>query len=158
MRLQMFRFMMVLFCAAWPLSAARGGITVECDVTIEITALRGASPTVNVPGTKNITAKARIQKGKGPADQTLDNTSLIIEAFDGPTLVDTQMSPNLLTLVSGKGGQGDKLTMTISDPNNDCVSGFIDFSATFTGTSSTNGTICTETTALADRLRKTCKF
>ncbi len=141
--------------------AVTSGTPPVCDVTIDINALRGGSPTVNVPGTKNITAKARIQKGTGPADQTLDNTSLIIEArdcgplspldclLDGATLVDTQISPDLLTLILGKGGQGDKLTMTV----NQCVSGFIDFRATFTGTSSSNGGICTKTSRL---LRKTC--
>ena len=166
MRLQMFRFVMLLCCAALlPLSAARAGPPMECDVTIEINALRGGSPTVNVPGTKNITAKARIQKGTGPADQTLDNTSLIIEArdcgllspldclLDGATLVNTQISPKLLTLILGRGGQGDKLTMTV----NECVSGFIDFFATFTGTSSTTGAICTETSVVDPRpLRKEC--
>ena len=148
----MFRFVMVLCCAALlPLSVARAGPPIECDVTIEINALRGQGPTVNVPGTRNITAKARIQKGTGPADQTLDNTSLMIEAFDGATLIDTQISPNLLTLIMGKGGQGDKLNMTVDE----CVSGFIDFFATFTGTSSTNGGTCTLTSR---PLRKECKF
>jgi hypothetical protein len=151
MRLQVFRFVMVLCCVALPLSAARAGSQIGCDVTIEINALRGGGPTVTVPGTKNITAKARIQKGTGPADQTLDNTSLIIEAFDGATLIDTQISPNLLTLILGKGGQGDKLRMRVDQ----CVSGSIDFYATFTGTSSTNGTICAETSRV---LRKECKF
>ncbi len=152
MRLQMFRFVMLLCCAALlPLSAAKAGPPSICDVTIQIKSIRGGGPTVNVPGTKNITAKALIQKGTGPADQTLDNTSLIIEAFDGATLLDTQISPDLLTLVVGKGGQGDKLTMTIFE----CVSGFIDYFATFTGTSSTNGATCTETSRA---LRKECKF
>ena len=151
MRLQMLRFLMVLSCVALPLSAARAGSQVGCDVTIDINALRGGGPAVNVPGTKKITAKAKIEKGTGPADQTLDNTSLIIEAFDGATLVDTQMSPDLLTLILGKGGTGDKLTMTV----NECVSGFIDFVAIFTGTSSTTGLICTETSR---KLRKECKF
>ncbi len=105
--------------------------------------------TVSVPGTKNITAKARIQKGTGPVGQTLDNTSLIIEAFDGAVLIDSQMSPDLLTLIMGKGGRGDRLTMTI----NQCDSGFIDFFGTFTGTSSTNGSTCSETSRF---LRKTC--
>jgi hypothetical protein len=150
----MFRFMMVLCCVALPLSAAKAGPPIECDVTIEIKALRGGSPTISVPGSKDITAKARIQKGTGPADQTLDNTSLIIEAFDGAALVDTEISPDLLTLVIGRGGQGDKLNMRIRRVNQ-CVSGFIDFFATFTGTSSTNGAICTHTSR---PLRKECKF
>ena len=133
--------------------AVTSGTPPVCDVTIEVSTLRGGSPFVNVPSTKNITAKARIQKGTGPADQTLDNTSLMIEAFDGATLVDTQISPDLLTLVIGKGGQGDKLTMTVDSFA--CASGFIDFFATFTGTSSTTGATCTETSRL---LRKECSF
>jgi hypothetical protein len=140
---------MVLCCVALPLSAARGGPPVECDVTIAIKALRGGSPTVAIPGTKNITAKAYILKGTGPADQTLDDTTLIIEAFDFRTLLDTQISPKLLTLIPGKGGQGDKLTMTVDQ----CTHGVIDFFATFTGTSSTNGAICTHTSR---PLKKTC--
>ena len=136
-------------CVAWPVSETRGGPPVVCDSTIEIKALRGGSPTVGVPGTKDITSKARLQKGTGPADQTLIDTSLIIEAFDGAVLVDSQMSPDLLTLIVGRGGQGDKLRMTI----NQCNSGFIDFFATFTGTSSTNGAICSETSRM---LRKNC--
>ncbi len=150
MRLRMFRFVMVLCCAALPLSAARAGPAVECDVTIQIKSIRGGGQTVNVPGTRNITAKALIQKGTGPADQTLDDTTLIIEAFDGATLIDTQISPDLLTLVIGKGGQGDKLNMTV----NECVSGFVDFFATFTGTSSSNGSTC----SASRTIRKECKF
>jgi hypothetical protein len=127
-----------------------GAPPVLCDVTIEINAVRGGSPTVGVPGTKNITSKARIAKGTGPGDQTLDNTTLTIEAFDGATLIDTQSSGGI-TLVVGKGGQGDKLTMNV----NQCNSGSIDFIATFTGTSSTNGSTCTQSSA---PLTKTCKF
>jgi hypothetical protein len=123
---------------------------VLCDVTIEINALRGGSPTVGVPGTKNITSKARIAKGTGPGDQTLDNTTLTIEAFDGATMIDSK-SASGITLVVGKGGQGAKLTMDV----NQCNSGSIDFFATFTGTSSTNGSTCTQTSAA---LSKTCKF
>lgn len=126
------------------------GPPAECDATIEINALRGGSGTVNVPGTKDITAKARLVKGTGPADQTLDDTTLQIDAYDGAALVDSQMSSVLLTLVIGKGGDGDKLTMTIPS----CTSGFIDFFATFTGTSSTNGSTCSETSHM---LRKTCQ-
>ena len=153
MRLKTFWIVMVLCCAALPQSLARGGNPIDCDVTIEVVSIRGGGPTVNVPGTKNITAKARIQKGTGPAGLTLDNTSLIIEAFDGATLIDTQIS-DLLTLIVGRGGQGDKLTMTVDAGK--CVSGSIDFFATFTGTSSTNGATCTETSARP--LTKECKF
>jgi hypothetical protein len=127
-----------------------GAPPVLCDVTIEINALRGGSPTVGVPGTKNITSKARIAKGTGPGDQTLDNTTLTIEAFDGAALIDSQSSGGI-TLVVGKGGQGDKLTMNV----NQCNSGSIDFFATFSGTSSTNGSTCTLTSGA---LNKTCKF
>jgi hypothetical protein len=154
MRLQMFRLVIVLCCAALPLSAARGGEPIECDATIEIKALRGGSPTVHIPGTKNITAKALLQKGTGPADQTLDDTTLIIEAFNGEKLLDTQISSKLLTLVMGKGGQGDKLTMTIGGQGCRTL-GYIDFYATFTGTSSTNGATCTHTSR---PLRKECQF
>jgi hypothetical protein len=147
-------FGMVLCFAGFPVSETWGGPPPPpCDATIDINALRGGSPTVSVGGTKKITSKARLQKGTGPADQTLNDTSLIIEAFDGPVLVDSQMSPDLLTLVLGKGGQGDTLTMTITQ----CDSGFIDFFATFTGTTSTtpaeNPAVCTETSRM---LRKTC--
>ena len=76
---------------------------------------------------------------------------MIIEAFDGATLIDTQISAGTVTLVIGKGGQGDKLTMSV----NACGSGSIDFFATFTGTSSTNGTICSETFG---PLQKVCSF
>ena len=107
---------------------------------------------MGVPGTKNITAKARIQKGTGPVGQTLNNTTLQIDAFDGAVLVDSQTSPGL-TLVIGKGSQGDKLTMTIDA--GECTTGFIGFFATFTGTSSTNGTTCTATRG---PLNKTCNF
>jgi hypothetical protein len=128
-----------------------GAPPVTCDVTIEINAVRGGSPTVGVPGTKNITAKARIAKGTGPGDQTLNNTTLTIEAFDGAALRDTQVSPDNITLVVGKGGQGDKLTMNVDT----CNSGNIDFIATFEGTSSTNGSTCTQQ---SEPLTKRCKF
>jgi hypothetical protein len=147
---KLFLFLAVLCCASWPLSTAKAGGPLGCDVTIQIKTIRGGGPTVNVPGTKDITSKALIQKGTGPADQTLDNTSLIIEAFDGAALIDTQIS-SPLTLIVGKGGTGDKLRMTV----NQCNSGFIDFVATFSGISSTNGSLCVETSRV---LQKECKF
>ena len=145
-----FLFGMVLCCAGLHVSDARSGSPgPECDATIVIKSIRGGGPTVTTGGFRNVTAKALLQKGTGPTDQTLDNTTLIIEAFDAGHLVDSKMSPDLLTLVLGKGGQGDKLNMRIQS----CDSGFIDFVATFTGTSSTNGSICSETSRM---LRKTC--
>ncbi len=150
LKLHMFRVAIVLCFAALPQTAARGGGPILCDATIVIKSIRGGSQTVSVPGTKNITAKALLQKGTGPAGQTLDNTSLIIEAFDGANLVGSDMSPKLLTLVMGQGGRGDRVPVTVSG---ECESGFIDFRATFTGTSSSNGWICTETSRV---LQKTC--
>lgn len=129
---------------------AFAGDTATCDATIEINALRGGSPAVSVPDTKNITAKARILKGTGPADQTVDDTTLTIEAYDASGLVDSQTSGKVLTLVVGKGGQGDKLGMIIDR----CDGGVIDFYATFTGTDSVGGGECSAT---SDALRKTCK-
>ena len=149
LKLHMFRVAVVLCFAALPQTAARGGGPILCDATIVVKSIRGGSQTVSVPGTKNITAKALLQKGTGPATQTLDNTSLIIEALDGANLVGSAISPKLLTLVMGKGGQGDKVTVPVTE----CLSGFIDFQATFTGTSSSNGGICTISSRL---LRKTC--
>ena len=149
LKLHMFRIAVVLCFAALPQTAAKGGGPIVCDATIVVKSIRGGSPTVSVPGTKNITAKALLQKGTGPADQTIDNTTLIIEAFDGANLVGSDMSPKLLTLVMGQGGRGDRVTVTV----NECLSGFIDFQATFTGTSSSNGGVCTKTSRV---LRKTC--
>lgn len=143
-----------LGAAAALVSTSNAGVVAPpCDATIEINAFRGGSPTVGVPGTKNITSKARIAKGTGPGDQTLNNTTLTIEAFEGATLVDSQTSPDNLTLVVGKGGQGDKLTLTVGA--GDCTSGSIDFFSRFTGTSSTNGSSCTTTSSA---LNKICKF
>ena len=149
LKLHMFRVAIVLCFAALPQTAAMGGGPILCDATIVIKSIRGGSPTVSVPGTKIITAKALLQKGTGPASQTLDDTTLLIEAFDGMNLVGSEFSPKLLTLVMGQGGRGDRVTVTV----NECLSGFIDFQATFTGTSSSNGGVCTKTSRV---LRKTC--
>ena len=118
-----------------------------CPV-IEINMLRGGSPTVAVGSPKNITAKARIQKGTAVSGTTID-TTLRIDAVDGFKVIDSQLSPlNSIRLVIGKGGQGDTLTMNIDQ----CNSGSIVFVATFFGTD-VNGTLCEATR----RITKTCK-
>jgi hypothetical protein len=118
-----------------------------CNFVIEIKALRGGSPTVTVGSPKNITAKARIQKGTAPPDTTIDVT-LQIDAVVGGTVVDTQSSS--VQLEVGKGGQGDKLGMLIKRA--DCKPrDSIDFVATFSGTD-VNGSLCEATR----RITKTC--
>jgi hypothetical protein len=127
-----------------------GGPIETCEATIEINALRGGSPSVTVGDPKNITSKARLAKGQNEPDQVVTDTVLTIEAFDDAVLIDTQVSTSPVTLVVGKGGQGDKLTMNIPQ----CNSGAIDFIATFEGRDSVGGGICTQSSA---PLRKTCK-
>jgi hypothetical protein len=119
----------------------------ECELEIEINALRGGSPTVTVGGTKNITAKARILKGTAPSGTTID-TELTIEAFDGPVRVHSQAVRGV-RLEIGKGGQGGKLTMNIPE---ECKTGTIEFRATFSGEGE-NGALCESTRTI----RKTCK-
>jgi hypothetical protein len=138
-----------LLAIGFGLPALAGVPPQTCDATIEINAFRGGSPTVSVGSVKNVTAKARLQKGTGPADQTLNNTTVTIDAMDASGVVDSQ-SASGVTLVVGKGGQGAKLGLNISR----CDGGSIDFFATFTGTSSTNGEECTATTERP--LTKTC--
>jgi len=122
----------------------------ECELTIEINALRGGSPTAPSGGTKDITSKARIAKGSAPADATVTDTVLTITSLSGDTVIDEVSSPNLLTLVVGKGGQGDKLTLNVGA----CVPGeTVDFVSHFAGTGP-NGAICEAT---SNRLSKTCK-
>jgi hypothetical protein len=129
-----------IVCIGWPI----------CWLEIEINALRGGSPTVTSGGTKDITAKARIMKGTVPLDATVDDTTLTITSYVGPLQVD-QKASGPLTLVVGKGGTGDKLTMDVPV----CAPGqTIDYVAHFSGTASTNGELCEATSG---RLRKTCK-
>jgi hypothetical protein len=120
----------------------------ECELEIEINALRGGSPTVTaaVGSTKDITAKARILKGTAPKGTTI-NTELTIEAFDGPVLINSQ-SVSGIRLEVGKGGQGKKLTMNIPE----CETGTIEFRATFSGYDG-SGALCEST----QTIRKTCK-
>ena len=127
--------------------ASAGGDPSGCNFALEINALRGGSPTVTVGATKNITAKARIQKGTATSDTTID-VMLQIEAIDGTTVIDTQNS-GPIRLGVGKGGQGDKLAMNIPS----CVRGQILFVATFAGLDS-GGDLCEVTR----RITKTCKL
>ena len=121
-----------------------------CSLIIDINALRGGSPGVTSGGTKDITAKARIMKGTAPLDATVNDTTLTITSYVGPLQVD-QKASGPLTLVVGKGGTGDKLTMDVPV----CAPGQkIDYVAHFSGTASTNGQLCEATSG---RLRKTCK-
>ena len=123
-----------------------GGPDPTCELTIEINALRGGSPTVTVNGTKNITAKARILKGTAPTGTMID-TTLQIEAVDGLVVINTRSSfPHRLQI--GRGGRGDKFPMDISQ----CDSGSIDFVATFFGNDG-NGALCEATRTI----NRTCK-
>jgi hypothetical protein len=123
-----------------------GGPPEPCQLTIEINALRGGSPTVTVNSPKKITAKARILKGTALPDTTVDAT-LQIDAIDGLVVVNTRSSsPH--RLVVGKGGRGDTLPMDISQ----CNSGSINFVATFFGNDG-NGALCEATRTI----NKTCK-
>jgi hypothetical protein len=117
-----------------------------CDFEIEINALRGGSPTVSIGSPKNITSKARIAKGSAVSGTTIV-TQLVIEAIDDGTVIDTKESFPI-TLGVGKGGQGDKLAMAITQ----CDSGSIDFTATFTGRDDDND-VCTASRTIT----KTCK-
>ncbi len=119
-----------------------------CDFAIEINALRGGSPTTpfGLNATKDITAKARIAKGSA-VDGTTVSTQLRIDARDGNTVIDTKKSFPVVLGV-GKGGQGDKLTMSIPS----CAAGSIDFTATFTGQDD-DGDQCTATRTI----NKICK-
>jgi hypothetical protein len=99
----------------------------QCQLAIEINALRGGSPTVTVGGTKKITAKARIMKGTAVKGTSLV-TTLEIEAEDDTGVFNRQTSaPH--DLVVGKGGQGGSITFDITQ----CVGGTVDFIATFFG-------------------------
>jgi hypothetical protein len=117
-----------------------------CQFVIQINALRGGSPTVTVNETKKITAKARIAKGTARTDRTFD-TVLQIEAVDGPDVIDLQYSYPIRIGV-GKGGQGDTLTLNITQ----CNSGSIKFVATFYGSDDENSH-CEATRFIT----KTCK-
>jgi len=132
--------------SGFALTASQVSAQPACGLEIEINALRGGSPTVTVGGTKDITAKARIAKGTALRGTTID-TELVIEAYDGSDLVNSK-SASPITLEVGKGGNGAKLAMNITQ----CVSGVIDFVATFSGYDD-NGALCESTRSI----RRTCK-
>jgi len=130
-----------IVCVGWPM----------CGAEIEINALRGGSPTVTSGGTKEITSKARILKGTALPDATVTDTMLAITAYDSlGNVVDDAISPERFTLVVGKGGQGDKLSLNIPVCNPGEV---FEFESHFAGTGP-SGADCVRT---SDPLRKTCK-
>jgi hypothetical protein len=133
---------------ATPVSA--GIVLLPCGAEIEINVLRGGSPTVPSGGTKDIVSKARILSGTAPPDATITDTTLTITAYDSDNnVVDQAVSPELFTLVMGRGGQGDKLSLNIPvcDPGE-----FFEFESYFAGTGP-NGTLCD---MISGRLTKTC--
>ncbi len=135
-----------VFIALGFVESQAGGPDPTCELTIEINALRGGSPTVIVNAPKNITAKARIVKGTAPSGTTID-TTLRIDAIDGVTVINSRSSsPH--RLVAGKGGTGSTFPMDITQ----CTSGSIDFVATFFGDDG-NGALCEATRTIT----KTCK-
>jgi hypothetical protein len=122
------------------------GQSPSCQLEIEVKALRGGSPTATVGSTKDITAKARIVKGTALSGTTIE-TTLRIEAIDGEEVIDSKsIAP--IHLEVGKGGQGQKLQMNITQ----CDSGSIDFVATFFGNDE-NGAACEG----SGTITKTCK-
>jgi len=127
--------------------AFAGQRPVQCDIEIEVNALRGGSPTVVSNGTKDITAKARISKGSAPDGTTID-TYLMLEAISSMGTT-TYTSPNTIRLGVGKGGQGQKVTMNVPR----CQNGeFVAFTAKFYGNEA-DGDYCESNTA---RITKTC--
>jgi hypothetical protein len=120
------------------------------EMEIEINALRAGGKTIVTSrnDTTKVTAKARILKGTAPAGTTID-TTLKIESFDGTTkLGDASTAFEAITLGVGKGGKGATLVV----PTNACLSGMIEFTATFSGTDEQNEP-CTKTRVL----RKACQ-
>jgi hypothetical protein len=127
-----------------------GVVLPDCDIGVEINALRGGAGHALSGGTKDITSKARIVKGSAPLDATLSDTTLTITQSVGALVIQTKDSTGI-TLVVGKGGQGDKLRFDVPV----CAPGqAIDYVSHFSGTSSTNGAICEVTSGV---LTKTCK-
>ena len=96
-----------------------------CDLVIEINALRGGSPRLDIPGTKEITAKARIAKGTA-VDGTTTDVMLRIDAIDAATVVDS-VTAGPIRLEIGKSGRGAKLELSVPT----CTTGVIAFQATF---------------------------
>jgi hypothetical protein len=96
---------------------------------IEISALRsGGKAITSGPGKETgVTSKARILKGTAVSGTTLD-TTLTIEALDGTTVISSS-STGPIRLGVGKGGKGAKLSVAIPQ----CITGFVNFVATFSG-------------------------
>jgi hypothetical protein len=101
---------------------------------IEVNALRAGAKTVSagLNQSRDVTAKARIQKGTAVSGTTIE-TWLTIEAVDGTTVISSN-STGPITLGVGKGGKGAKLSLDIPK----CESGFISFIATFLGVDGDN--------------------
>ncbi len=99
------------------------------DMVIEVNALRaGGRPIQSSPGKAvDVTAKARILKGTAVPGTVID-TTLTIEAIDGTSVISSS-STGPIRLGVGKGGKGAKLSLAIQQ----CMSGFINFVATFSG-------------------------
>jgi len=127
--------------------AFAGERPVQCDLVIEVNALRGGSPTVVSNGTKDITAKARIAKGSAVDGTTID-TYLMLEAISSMG-TNTYTSTNTIRLGIGKGGWGQKVTMDVPR----CQSGeFVKFTAKFYGNEK-DGDYCESEPA---QITKTC--
>lgn len=116
-------------------------------MVIEINALRvgGRSITSGTNKDTSVTAKARILKGTAVSGTILD-TTLTIEAVDGSAVISSS-STGPIRLGVGKGGKGAKLALPITQ----CLTGFINFVATFSG-SDEGGDACVGTKTL----RKPC--
>jgi hypothetical protein len=119
-----------VFIAVGSGESQAGGPLPECQLSIEVNALRAGSPTVTAGENqkRNVTAKARILKGTALPGTTID-TTLQIEVIDGSEEVIHVQTKSPIRLGVGKGGRGAKLPMNIPK----CDSGFISFVATFFG-------------------------
>ena len=134
--------------------AGAGGPNPVCSdavgnlMQIEINALRAGARLVTAGPNQstNVTAKARILKGTAVAGTTID-TTLTIQALDGTTVISTNTT-GPVRLGVGKGGKGAKLAIAITQ----CLSGYINFVATFTGVDGENDP-CEGTRSL----RKECR-
>ncbi len=115
--------------------AGAGGLPPGCidahrnAMQIEINALRAGGRTISAgPNTTTkVTAKARIVKGTAVSDTTID-MMLTIEAVDDSG-VRGSSSTGPIRIGVGKGGKGARLSVAVPG----CISGFIEFVATFTG-------------------------
>ena len=97
---------------------------------IEINALRAGGKNINAgPNqTADVTSKARLLKGTAQPDTTLE-TTMKVQVFDGNELLPGGAETFPISLVVGKGGKGDKLTVDVGK----CDTGNLTFVATFFG-------------------------